>query len=145
MSRGTALFMTVRSKDILLSASLLLAGLPALSFGQTPPPPKKLPAGPPAPQSTHYPILILAFGNDPNWSLRIGQKGPERLDRPGYPPVPLEAAEVTHEASADSWTYHAKDSATGAPVAVHLSREACTDATNDTLTTTPPLGGKYAF
>src|SRR5437870_11918657 len=145
MSRGTALFMTVRSKDIQLSASLLLAGLPALSFGQTPPPPKKLPAGPPAPQSTHYPILILAFGNNPNWSLRIGQKGPERLDRPGYPPIPLEPAEVTHEATADSWIYHANDSATGASVAVHLAREPCTDAANDTLTPAPPPSGKYSF
>jgi len=136
--------MTVGSKGVLLTASLLLAGLPALSFGQTPPPPKKLPAGPPAPQSTHYPIFILAFGNNPNWSVRIGQKGPERMDRPRYPPIPLEPAEVTHEA-ADSWIYHAKDSATGATVAIHLAREACTDATNDTLTTTPPLGGKYSF
>jgi len=60
-------------------------------------PQRSCPSGPAAPQSTHYPILILAFGNDPNWSLRIGQKGPERLDRPGYPPIPLEPAEVTHE------------------------------------------------
>ncbi len=138
--------MTVGSKRVPLplAASLLIAGLPALSFGQTPPPPKKLPAGPPAPQSTHYPIFILAFGNNPNWSLRIGQKGPERMDRPGYPSIPLEAAEVTHEA-ADSWIYHAKDAATGAVVALHLTREACTDAANDTVTTTPPLGGKYSF
>ena len=35
---------------------------------------------------------------------------------PGIPPIPLEAAEVTHEA-ADSWIYHAKDAATGAVVA----------------------------
>jgi uncharacterized membrane protein len=101
--------------------------------------------GPPAPQSTHYPILLLGFGNQPNWSVRIGLKGPERFDREGYPPIPLEPAEVTHEATAESWTYHAKDSATGAAVLVHLSREACTDAANDTLTTTPPLGGKYSF
>jgi uncharacterized membrane protein len=132
------------SKRFLLAASLLLASHPALSFGQTPPPEKKPPAGPPAPQSTHYPILILAFGNDPNWSLRIGQKGPERLDRPGYPPIPLEPSDVTHEAAADSWTYHGKDSATGAAVAVHLTREACTDASNDTLTPAPPPG-KYSF
>src|SRR6267378_7407723 len=137
--------MTVGSKRVLLAAPLLLVGLPALSFGQNPPPAKKLPAGPAAPQSTHYPILILAFGNEPNWSLRIGQKGPERLDRPGYPPIPLEPSEVTHEAAADSWTYHAKDSATGAPVAVRLSREACTDATSDTLTSAPPPSGKYPF
>ena len=137
----------MQTRLIRFGASLCFLALSLSSYGQAPtaPPAKKPPMGPPAPQSKHYPILILAFGNDPNWSLRIGQKGPERLDRPGYPPVPLEAAEVTHEASADSWTYHAKDSATGALVAVHLSREACTDATNDTLTTTPPLGGKYAF
>ncbi|HYU22856.1 MAG TPA: hypothetical protein VEM60_06900, partial [Candidatus Dormibacteraeota bacterium] len=79
--------MLAGSKPFLLAASVLLAGLPSLSFGQNPSPAKKLPAGPQAPQSTHYPILILAFGNDPNWSLRIGQKGPERLDRPGYPPI----------------------------------------------------------
>ena len=137
--------MPQKSKHVRLAVSLLLSGLPALTFGQNPPPAKKLPAGPPAPQSTHYPIFILAFGNEPNWSLRIGLKGPERLDRPGYPPIPLEPAEVTHEAGADSWTYHAKDSATGAIVVVHLSREACTDATNDTLTPAPPASGKYSF
>jgi uncharacterized membrane protein len=134
-----------RFKQILFAASLLLAGMATLTFAQNPPQAKKPSIGPPAPQSTHYPILILAFGNDPNWSLRIGQKGPERLDRPGYPPIPLEPAEVTHEAAADSWTYHAKDSATGATVAVHLTREACTDAKNDTLTLTPPPSGKYSF
>src|SRR6267154_4549341 len=74
--RGNRTFMTVGSKGVLLTASLLLAGLPALSFGQTPPPPKKLPAGPPAPQSTHYPIFILAFGNNPNWSVESARKAP---------------------------------------------------------------------
>jgi len=64
---------------------------------------KKLPAGPPAPQSTHYPILLLAFGNDPNWSLRIGLKGPERLDRPGYHRS-SGARRSYHEAGADAWT-----------------------------------------
>jgi len=135
-------------KQFLLSGVLLLGGLPALTCGQNPPPvrkPVQVPAGPPTPQSTHYPIFILAFGNEPNWSLRVGQKGPERLDRPGYPPIPLEPAEVTHEAAADSWTYHAKDTATGAPVALHLSREACTEAKNDTLTPTAPPSGKYPF
>ena len=145
MSGGSVVGMLGRSKHFLLAASVLLAGLPALSLGQDSPPAKKLPAGPAAPQSTHYPILLLAFGNDPNWSLRIGLKGPERMDRPGYPPIPLEPAEVTHEAGADAWTYHAKDSATGAIVVVHLTREACTDATNDTLTPAPPTSGKYSF
>ncbi len=106
---------------------------------------KPLPLGPPSPQSTHYPILLLGFGNQPNWTVRIGLKGPERFDREGYPPIPLEPAEVSHDAAAGPWTYHAKDSGTGAPVLVHLSREACTDAANDTLSTTPPLGGKYSF
>ena len=96
---------------------------------------KGLPMGPQAPHSTHYPILLLGFGNQPNWSVRIGLKGPERFDREGYPPIPLEPGEVTQEATPETWTYHAKDSATGAAVAVHLSREACTDAANDTLTT----------
>ncbi|HET9994881.1 MAG TPA: hypothetical protein VFQ18_05700, partial [Candidatus Acidoferrum sp.] len=137
--------MSQRPKIILLAACVYLMGFVASAFGQTPPPAKKPAVAPPSPQSTHYPILLLAFGNDPNWSLRIGLKGPERLDRPGYPPIPLEPAEVAHEAAADSWTYHAKDSATGATVAVHLSREACTDALNDTLTPTPPPGGKFAF
>ncbi|HKV62334.1 MAG TPA: hypothetical protein VJO16_10500 [Candidatus Acidoferrum sp.] len=138
--------MSKRLKQVLLAGLLFLGVLPALASGQNPPPSKKpVPAGPPAPQSTHYPILILAFGNEPNWSVRIGQKGPERMDRPGYPPIPLEPAEVTHEAAADSWTYHAKDSATGVAVAVHLSREACTDAKNDTITATPAPSGKYSF
>ena len=106
---------------------------------------KNLPMGPQSPHSTHYPILILGFGNQPNWSVRIGLKGPERFDREGYPPIPLEPAEVTQEATRETWTYHAKDSATGAAVAVHLSREACSEAANDTLTTTPPLGGRYPF
>jgi uncharacterized membrane protein len=137
--------MSQRTNYILLSGCALILGIGLSASGQNPPPAKKPVVGPPSPQSTHYPILLLAFGNDPNWSLRIGLKGPERLDRPGYPPIPLEPAEVTHEAGADSWTYHAKDSATGAAVAVHLTREACEDALNDTLSATPPPGGKFAF
>src|SRR5579863_3765643 len=100
----------------------------------------KAPAvGPTAPQSTHYPILLLAFGSDPAWSLRLGQKGPERLDRPHYPPITLEPAEVTHDTGVNSWTYHAKDTATGATVLVHLSREACVGPTPPE--TTPVAGG----
>ena len=104
---------------------------------QTKKPPAAVPA---APQSTHYPILLLAFGpaagNDPAWSIRIGQKGPERLDRPGYPPVMLDPVDVTRDGTNDAWIYHGKDSATGADVAVHLNREPCSpDAT----------GAKYTF
>jgi uncharacterized membrane protein len=134
----------------LLLYTLLSAGLLPTAHGQTKPSPpapaqKNPPVGPPAPQSKHYPILLLAFGNQPNWNVRIGLKGPERFDREGYPPILLEPAEVTYETTADTWTYHGKDSATGAVVSVHLSREACTDAANDTLTATPPLSGKYSF
>jgi hypothetical protein len=83
-------------------------------------------AAPNAPQSTHFPILLLASGSDPiSWSLRIGQKGPERLDRQNYPPIPLDPAEVTSGGTADTWVYHAKDSQTEADVSIRLSREAC--------------------
>jgi uncharacterized membrane protein len=121
----------------LASASFLLVAA-GFSTAQAPAPPKKPAAGPPAPQSTHYPILLLALGNDPSWSwsLRIGQKGPERLDRQGYPPITLEPAEVTRDGPADFWTYHAKDTGTGALLSVHLSREACADPSSST---------KYAF
>jgi uncharacterized membrane protein len=122
---------------------------------------KKPPAGPPVPQSTHFPILLLAFGASadssaaavtptpstpsatavspatvPAWSIRIGQKGPERMDRPGYPPAMLEPVDVVRDGTAEAWTYRAKDSATGAEVSVHLTREPCViDAT----------GAKYTF
>jgi uncharacterized membrane protein len=84
-------------------------------------------SAPSSPQSKHFPILLLATGNNPAWSLRIGQKGPERLDRPAYPPITLEPAEVEHDPSGQAWTYHAKDTGTGVAVAVHLSRESCAD------------------
>jgi hypothetical protein len=144
------------------------AALQPLSFAQaqpaTPAAPtqaKKPPAGPPAPQSTHFPILLLAFGasadsgatavtptpatpsaaavspaTTPSWSIRIGQKGPERMDRAGYPPAVLEPVDVQRDGTAEAWTYRAKDSATGAEVSVHLTREPCViDAT----------GVKYTF
>jgi len=133
---------------LILSATLLsIIAVPRVTHGQAKPaqPTKKQPAGPPAPQSTHYPILLLAFGNTPDWSLRIGLKGPERLDRPNYPPIPLEPAAVTHESAADSWTYQAKDSATGAAVSVHLTREACTEAVSDPAAAPGPSTGKYTF
>jgi uncharacterized membrane protein len=101
-----------------------------------PPASPTAPAAPNAPQSKHYPILLLASGNNPAWSLHIGQKGPERLDRPGYPPIILEAAEVTNEPAGQAWTYHAKDTGTGAAIAIHLSREACSDGMS---------GTKYTF
>jgi uncharacterized membrane protein len=127
-----------------LLASVALA-LPA-SAQQPPAQTKKPPAVPApqaalaAPQSTHFPILLLAFGpasgTQPEWSIRIGQKGPERLDRPGYPPLMLDPGEVNREGTSDAWTYRAKDAATGADVSVHLTREPCSADTT---------GAKYTF
>ncbi len=105
---------------------------------QTRPPQGKNPTGPPltAAQPRHYPILLIAQGSDPIWNMRLGMKGPERLERAGYPPIPLEPAEVEQETTGSTWTYHAKDSQTQATVAVHLSRETCTVGVTDT---------KYSF
>src|SRR5260370_31573124 len=44
----------------------------------------------------------------------------------------LEPGEIVREANGDAWTYHAKDTGTGAVVALHLSREACSDAMSAT-------------
>jgi uncharacterized membrane protein len=89
-------------------------------------------AAPNSPVSTHYPILLLAFGapegTQTGWSIRIGIKGPERMDRPNYPPVTLEPIDVQRDGTNDAWTYRAKDSATGADVSVHLTRENCSPA-----------------
>ena len=97
-------------------------------------------AAPAAPKSTHFPILLLAVGTDQSWSLRIGQKGPERLDRNDYPPIPLEPADVVSGATTDTWTYNAKDSQTEAAVAVHISRQSCAMPTDGT-----PGAPKFAF
>ena len=139
------------SEDMLLRISMLtlsvmaaLASTRVSSAGQAPaqtpaqtkkPPTATTPAvaaAPASPQSKHFPILLLATGNNPAWSLRVGQKGPERLDRPGYPPIPLEPAEITREGNGDAWTYRAKDAATSATVTAHLFREACSDAMSAT-------------
>ena len=106
---------------------------------QTPKPGAKAPAKPVAPAeapiaspvSRHYPILILGHGNAPSWFLRLGMKGPERLDRAGYPPIILDPAEIVADEPGTSWTYHAKDDATGADISVKLTREACTDNPTD--------------
>src|SRR6266849_1055093 len=127
--------MPLRARSFLV---VLVASSGCLVSAQTPAGTKK-PNSPPtpavapsSPQSKHFPILLLASGNNPAWSLRIGQKGPERLDRPGYPPIPLEPAEVTYDPSGTAWLYHAKDTATGAAVTLHLSREACSDGMSAT-------------
>src|ERR1700730_10571920 len=82
----------------------------------------KPPQAPASPQSTHYPILLLGHGNDPVWSVLIGQKGPERFDRANYPPIALEPANVSPEGP-EAWVYRAKDIATGADGANHLTRK----------------------
>ena len=135
------------AQTLLVCSSLLCASFASpQSPPQTPaqkPAPKpaaKPPANPapaanapvPSPVSRHYPILILAHGNEPVWALRLGMKGPERLDRAGYPPIVLDPAEITADEPGVSWTYHAKDDVTAADVAVKLSREPCSDNLSDT-------------
>jgi uncharacterized membrane protein len=116
----------------------LLILSPAAVHSQTQSPSQKPPAKPPSPQpapaeaipspvSRHYPILIIAHGTEPFWSLRLGMKGPERLDRVNYPPIVLEPGEIISDQPGAVWTYAAKDSATGAGVAIKLTREPCSD------------------
>jgi uncharacterized membrane protein len=123
----------------LLAASLASAQAPTAAPAQKPAPNSPAKSAPPAagapipsPVSRHYPILILAHGNEPSWSLRLGMKGPERLDRAGYPPVVLDPDEIVPDEPGVSWVYHAKDDVTGAEVAVELSRDSCSDVTGDT-------------
>src|SRR5258708_7920792 len=84
---------------------------------------------PAAPQSKQLPILLVASGMEPQWSVRIGMKGAERLERAGYPPITLEPGEISADESGTAWNYRAKDMGTGADVTVRLSREACTGGT----------------
>ena len=87
-----------RTQPAILAAALLLTGAfslraqtqqPASAPGQKSQAPSakpgasqsKTPMGPPVSQSRHYPILLIAQGSDPSWSLRLGMKGPERLER----------------------------------------------------------------
>jgi uncharacterized membrane protein len=131
------------------AVACLLALSPSIALSQTPTPPQQKPSSPtktpqqqqptvppapaaavPSPVSRHYPILIVAHGTQPEWSLRLGMKGPERLDRPEYPPIILDPADITadqEDQSGEAWIYKAKDDATGAAIAVRLSREACSD------------------
>jgi uncharacterized membrane protein len=130
--------MLLTARPIFFGVVIMVASACSSTWAQAPAPTKKPPAtpavatAPASPQSKHFPILLLASGNNPAWSVRVGQKGPERLDRPGYPPITLEPAEVTHEPAGDAWVYHARDTQTGAAVALHLSREACSDAMSAT-------------
>jgi uncharacterized membrane protein len=130
------------TRILFLCSALVIANS---SSGQTPaqaPPQKPTPNAPtktaspanapiPSPVSRHYPILIVAHGNEPFWSLRLGMKGPERLDRAGYPPLVLDPDEIVPDEPGVSWVYHAKDTVTGADVAVELSRESCSDGMAD--------------
>jgi uncharacterized membrane protein len=132
----------VRAPATLLSVCVLVLGGGAL--GQAPaqkpatrtPPKQSAPAAQPAvegPQQTkHYPILVIAHGTEPFWSLRLGMKGPERLDRVGYPPIVLEPEEVVRDEGGTFWTYRAKDVATGVALTVKLVREACSDNMSET-------------
>ncbi len=109
---------------------------PASGGGAKKPGVAQAPVAPAAPQSKHFPILLIASGVEPSWSVRIGMKGAERLERAGYPPITLEPGEIAADDSGTAWTYHAKDMGTGADVTVRLSREACTEGTSES---------KYSF
>lgn len=124
--------MTHRHRRRLLGGSAALLLFPAWLAAQAPAGAAKRAQGPAAPQSKHFPILLIVSGVDPVWSLRIGMKGAERLERQGYPPIPLEPGEVSQDAAPATWTYHAKDVATGADVSVHVTREACLVGLTDT-------------
>jgi len=89
----------------------LLAQAPAHSLRQNSPESSGHGAGAAAPVSKHYPILVIAHGNEPVWSLRLGMKGPERLDRANYPPIVLDPGETSADDPGKAWTYHAKDTA----------------------------------
>ncbi|MGA2420003.1 MAG: hypothetical protein ABSG69_07950 [Candidatus Acidiferrum sp.] len=126
-----------RTLSFLIAATLALAAHTAAA--QAPPATKKSTGNVPpaipvpnAPQSTHYPILLLAFGSSPTWDVRIGPKGPELFERQGYPPIILDPADISREVSADTWVYRAKDSAAGATLSVRLTREACSESTSAT-------------
>lgn len=129
------LFETLLLGTLVSSPTMVAAQTTAAKPGQKPIP--KTTVAPP-PNSTgpeqrkHYPILVIAHGNEPFWSLRLGMKGPERLDRVTYPPIVLEPSEVVQDDSGNAWTYHAKDVATGAAVSVKLTRDACSDGMSDT-------------
>jgi len=122
----------------LLVENFTFAQTPAPTPAQKPAPKPPATPGPaadapiPSPVSRHYPILILAHGNEPSWFLRLGMKGPERLDRAGYPPIVLDPDEIVPDEPGVSWVYHAKDDITGADVAVELFRDSCSDGMGDT-------------
>jgi len=109
---------------------------PASGGGAKKPGVPQVPPAPAAPQSKHFPILLIASGVEPNWSVRIGMKGAERLERAGYPPITLEPGEIAADDSGTIWTYRAKDTGSGADVTVRLSREPCTAGLAET---------KYSF
>lgn len=123
-----------------LCCTLLLAAVQ--TYGQAPAKPAaqkpaaagnaiKAPAVPASPQSKHFPILLIASGTNPVWSVRIGMKGAERLERAGYPPIVLEPGEIAADDSGKAWTYKAKDIDTSADVTLQLAREACTAGAPD--------------
>src|SRR2546427_9254502 len=97
----------VRRFWILLAASALAVRgqTPPKATGQTPARPAgqtpgaaggaKKPGASPgasvaAPQSKHYPILLIAAGTGTFWSARIGMESAERLERVSFPSITLE-------------------------------------------------------
>ena len=53
------------------------------------------------------------------------RKAPSDSIVPAIHPCMLDPIDVTRDGTNDAWIYRGKDSATGADVAVHLTREPC--------------------
>ena len=109
---------------------------PATTPANTPTPP----AAPNSPVSTHFPILLLAFG-PPKEPSPLGASASASKAQSAWiaPTIPRHAGTPRRprEGTNDEWTYRAKDSATGADVAVHLARDTCSPADAN--------GAKYTF
>lgn len=119
----------IRLALFLVAGGILLWMRASFVSAQSAPPNKQ--ATVPVPQSRHYPVKLLCHSSELSWNILIGHKGPEKLERPAYPPILLEPGDVAQEGTADSWTYRAKDTATGAQVAVRIQRQPCSEANAD--------------
>jgi len=83
MSGGSVVGMLGRSKHFLLAHLCFLLACLRSPSARILHRQRSCLAGPAAPQSTHYPFSSLPLRRSP-WSLRIGLKGPNGSDRPGY-------------------------------------------------------------
>ena len=100
---------------------------PATTPANTPAP------APNSPVSTHYPdpaprLRRRPKARSPAGASASASKVPSAWIAPTIRPSPSNQSTSTRDGSNDAWTYRAKDSATGADVSVHLTRENCSPA-----------------